>query len=208
MLSRSSRRRNRHWGCDMLAFFRRSFRDASVPEARADQWARWEAWLAEQRKREALQKKELEADRTRISIVVWSWSRDCVTEWRQIDPPKNVPRDVRVWLAGLTVREIVTMASAGDAVSASTSTGAANSFQGCAWCSLCSRCRCISRRASARQTASDTSCPHSSSLTLTSDMAPSSGCAAVPSPDVREMDGTMVETSSATGQCLDLSRST
>ncbi|MHC2842825.1 hypothetical protein [Bradyrhizobium diazoefficiens] len=99
----------------MLAFFRRSFRDAPAPEARADQWARWEAWLAEQRKREALQKKELEADRTRISIVVWSWSRDCVTEWHQIDPPKNVPRDVRVWLAGLTVREIVTMASAGDA---------------------------------------------------------------------------------------------
>lgn len=97
----------------MLAFFRRVFH-APPPQEQADQWAQWESWLAEQRKREAAQKKELEADRTRISIVVWSWSRDCVTEWRQIEPPKKVPREVRVWLAGLDVREIVTVASAGD----------------------------------------------------------------------------------------------
>ncbi|MDA9507092.1 hypothetical protein XI09_21165 [Bradyrhizobium sp. CCBAU 11386] len=99
----------------MLAFFRRLLWEAPTPKVQIDQWARWEAWLAEQRKREAVQKKEREADRTRISIVVWSWSRDCVSEWRQLEPPKKVPREVRVWLAGLDVREIVTMARAGDA---------------------------------------------------------------------------------------------
>lgn len=99
----------------MLAFFSRFFGDAPEPEVRVDERARWESWLAEQRKHEAVQKKELEADRSRISIIVWSWSRDCVTEWQQIEPPRKVPCEVRAWLAGLTVREIVTMASAGDA---------------------------------------------------------------------------------------------
>lgn len=114
-MSKSSRAQNHHSGYDMLAFFRRFFHGAPAPQVQVDQWARWESWLAEQRKHEALQKKELEADRTRISIVVWSWSRDCVTEWRQLEPPKKVPRDVRVWLAGLTVLEIVAMERADDA---------------------------------------------------------------------------------------------
>lgn len=100
----------------MLAFFRRLFRDTPAPQVQVvDQRVIWETWLAEKRKHQAIQKKELEADRSRISIVVWSWARDCVTEWRQLEPPKKVPRDVRVWLAGLTVLEIVAMERAGDA---------------------------------------------------------------------------------------------
>jgi hypothetical protein len=95
--------------------FDRLFKDAPAPEPMTDidRQARWEAWLAE-KKREAVQRAELEADRTRISIVVWSWSRDCVTYGEKRELPTKVPKGVRAWLDGLSVREIMALVEARD----------------------------------------------------------------------------------------------
>jgi hypothetical protein len=98
----------------MLQFFRRLFKGAPAPMTNTERQERWEAWLAEERKRAAVHKAELEADRTRISIIVWAWARDCVNYCEKQPVPTKVPKDVRAWLAGLSVREVMALTEARD----------------------------------------------------------------------------------------------